>query len=213
MGSCVLRLLLYYTSLAAQRTMSQCVGPKMSHNSVSGLVALKKTQKEQSSQIVKPFAINGLVLDVSVSDGVIKWPLSLVQQLNKELQASFSHLGTSFQNVTARFEMTPVSNDKTQIPGNGRRTNDVSIRSPEGFLEGSFYLGWKQKSEIWSMGDNNKLCKGQTEFECQKRFKRRLDGLFFLCLCYQNSSEPMLTVVSLLLFFCPGFLCCLWGVC
>lgn len=101
--------------------------------------------------------------------------------------------------------MTPVSNSKTQVPGNGRRTNDVPIRSHQGFLEGSFYLGWKQKSEIRSMGDNNKLCKVKTEFECQKRFKRRLDGLFFLCLCYQNSSEPMLTVVSLLRFFLPRF--------
>lgn len=51
MESCALRFLPYYTSLAAQQVMSQCVGPKMSHNSVSGLVALKKTQKtaEQSN--------------------------------------------------------------------------------------------------------------------------------------------------------------------
>lgn len=105
--------------------------------------------------------------------------------------------------------MTPVSNNKTQVPGNGRRTNDVPIRSPQGFLEGSFYLGWKQKSEIRSMGDNNKLCKVKTEFECQKRFKRHLDGLFFFVLmlpkqlranadsCFSSTFLPRFSLPSL----------------
>lgn len=60
------------------------------------------------------------------------------------------------------------------------------------------------------MGDNNKLSKVKTEFECQKRFKRRLDGLFFFVLmlpkqlranadsCFSSTffSAPVFSAVS-----------------